>query len=61
MYIFFQFEQKGDSGGPFVIQLGDGKWYVIGLTSWGQNCGYGTVYTRVSYFINWINTNMQAN
>lgn len=47
---------QGDSGGPFVVQADNGKWNIVGLTSWGQNgCGYGTIFTRVSYFIDWIN------
>ncbi|XP_066266384.1 chymotrypsinogen A-like [Branchiostoma lanceolatum] len=46
---------QGDSGGPAVVQGDDGKWYVVGLTSWGQNgCGYGTVFTRVSAYLDWI-------
>ena len=50
---------QGDSGGPFVAKLEDNKWYLIGLTSWGRDCGFGTVYTRVSYYLNWINQNIK--
>ena len=35
-----------DSVGPFVRQMEDGKWYIIGLISWGYGCGQGTVFTR---------------
>ena len=45
----------GDSGGPFVRQIQDGRWYVIGIVSWGYDCGKGTVFTRVEYFLPWIN------
>ena len=54
---------QGDSGGPFVVQSsGDGKWYLVGLTSWGQDgCGFGTVFTRVSYYLDWISAQMAVN
>lgn len=53
---------QGDSGGPFVHQHTDGKWYIVGLTSWGQNgCGFGTIYTRVSYYLDWISEQIAAN
>jgi secreted trypsin-like serine protease len=45
---------QGDSGGPFVVKSDDGKWAIVGLTSWGRDCGYGTIYTRVSYYLDWI-------
>lgn len=52
---------QGDSGGPLVVKRSDGKWYLVGLISWGFDCGYGTVFTRVSYFIDWIKNNMSRN
>lgn len=45
----------GDSGGP--LNYFDGTYKVFGITSFGKDCaviGYPAVYTRVSYFINWI-------
>lgn len=48
----------GDSGGPIVKEV-DGKWELLGVTSWGYICGEGSVYTRVSYYINWISANIQ--
>ncbi|XP_022905889.1 chymotrypsin-1-like [Onthophagus taurus] len=44
----------GDSGGPLAA---NGK--QIGIVSWGNPCARGTpdVFTRVSSFIDWINTN----
>ncbi|XP_042677594.1 chymotrypsin-like protease CTRL-1 [Centrocercus urophasianus] len=47
---------QGDSGGPLVYQSGN-VWTLIGIVSWGNsNCNVRTpaVYTRVSYFRNWI-------
>lgn len=49
-------------GGPLVVKSKvDGRWYVIGLTSWGFDCGNGGVFTRVSFFKNWILQNIAAN
>jgi secreted trypsin-like serine protease len=39
---------QGDSGGPLVAQASNGKWYVVGVTSYGYGCSDGGVYTRVS-------------
>lgn len=52
---------QGDSGGPFVRQMEDGRWYVIGLISWGNDCGIGTVFTRVTYFLPWIKNIIATN
>jgi secreted trypsin-like serine protease len=47
---------SGDSGGPLFAKH-QGKFYVVGVTSFGNGCGrrnsYG-VYTRVSQFEEWI-------
>ncbi len=48
---------KGDSGGPLQCQSSDGKWYQIGIVSWGLPCAHAKtpdVYTRVAYFHDWI-------
>ncbi|XP_035809077.1 enteropeptidase-like isoform X2 [Amphiprion ocellaris] len=47
---------KGDSGGPLVT-LDDGRWTLIGVTSYGRGCGRPQspgVYARVSAFSSWI-------
>merc|ERR1712088_950328 len=47
----------GDSGGPLACRNGSGDWHLVGATSWGSgscNVGYPSVYTRLSYFKNWI-------
>ncbi|GFT73387.1 clotting factor B [Nephila pilipes] len=47
---------QGDSGGPLQCQV-NGKYYVAGITSFGSGCakeGYPDIYTRVSYFADWV-------
>ena len=52
---------QGDSGGPMVVLAADGETYLqCGIVSWGYGCadpGYPGVYTRVSYFVDWICNN----
>ncbi|XP_078376434.1 uncharacterized protein LOC144659796 isoform X3 [Oculina patagonica] len=47
---------QGDGGGPMVCEF-DGKWDLVGVTSWGFGCAdpdYPGVYTRVSIHKVWI-------
>ena len=39
---------QGDSGGPFSVQRADGRFVLAGITSWGEGCGNGGYYTKVS-------------
>lgn len=45
----------GDSGGPLELAIGRRRW-LVGLTSTGKPCGtnFPGIYTRVSYFVDWI-------
>uniref|UniRef100_A0A7E4UPW1 Peptidase S1 domain-containing protein n=1 Tax=Panagrellus redivivus TaxID=6233 RepID=A0A7E4UPW1_PANRE len=44
-----------DSGGPLVIEGDNGKWFQLGITSWGAGCGTTAgLYTRVSGYCDWI-------
>ncbi|XP_060035180.1 LOW QUALITY PROTEIN: serine protease 48 [Erinaceus europaeus] len=46
---------QGDSGGPLSCHI-DGKWFQIGVVSWGKDCGtsFPGVYTSVIYYQKWI-------
>ena len=52
---------QGDSGGPVAVRnVEDTDWLLMGITSWGSGCaqaGRPGVYTKVSNYLNWINTN----
>lgn len=54
---------KGDSGGPLVQEI-NGRWTLIGVTSWGGQCGAGfqpSGKTRVSSFLDFIHLTMTRN
>ena len=52
---------QGDSGGPLVARASDGRWYLVGLTSFGFGCGNNGVYTRTSGYQNWITSTLNSN
>lgn len=52
---------QGDSGGPMIIQDGT-KITQIGIISWGIECAlkdHPGVYTRLTYYLDWIHKNTQ--
>ncbi|GAB6023504.1 hypothetical protein CHUAL_008281 [Chamberlinius hualienensis] len=47
----------GDSGGPLQCPIGDGRWFLVGVTSFGSGCakpGYPDVFMRITHYLNWI-------
>ncbi|KAJ8942494.1 hypothetical protein NQ318_017790 [Aromia moschata] len=47
----------GDSGGPLMLQMKNGRWATIGVVSWGIGCGNKNspgIYTKVNNYIPWI-------
>ncbi|KAM8804095.1 transmembrane protease serine 11D-like [Rhynchonycteris naso] len=48
---------RGDSGGPLVQQDSRRLWFLVGIVSWGYQCGLEDkpgVYTRVTAYRDWI-------
>ncbi|GBL87547.1 Proclotting enzyme [Araneus ventricosus] len=48
---------RGDSGGPLMLAHTDGRFYLIGIVSFGKKCaepGVPGVYARTSHFLDWI-------
>ncbi|XP_011501375.1 PREDICTED: trypsin-1-like [Ceratosolen solmsi marchali] len=56
---------SGDSGGPLIKSESDGSTEVIGIVSWGiipcGTIGAPSVYTRVSAYIDWIESIINNN
>ncbi|XP_040835099.1 serine protease 40-like [Ochotona curzoniae] len=53
---------RGDSGGPLVCFLNN-SWFLVGATSWSAPCFppiMPSVFTRISYFSNWIKSTQAA-
>ncbi|XP_053510990.1 transmembrane protease serine 11G-like [Artibeus jamaicensis] len=48
---------EGDSGGPLVTACDTNIWYLIGIVSWGIDCGKENkpgIYTKVTRYRDWI-------
>ena len=52
---------QGDSGGPLVKRGSNGRWHLMGLTSYGGVCGNGGVYTKLSGFTSWLRNAVATN
>ncbi|MEM9493211.1 MAG: S1 family peptidase [Myxococcota bacterium] len=44
----------GDSGGPAVIEVADGTWRQVAITSHGDGCGDGGYYTELAPHLDWL-------
>ena len=55
---------QGDSGGPLVwFDSASQNWQQVGVVSWGDGCAapnFPGVYTRVSRFVDWVDTTINA-
>ncbi|XP_071819791.1 transmembrane protease serine 9-like [Apostichopus japonicus] len=54
---------QGVSGGPLVCQESDGRWTLVGITSWSYGCAQPespTVYARVSRYLGTIASVMEG-
>lgn len=52
---------NGDSGGPLLADKLGNTWSVVGITSFGVECGrpdFPGVYTRVDRYLDWIRDNL---
>uniref|UniRef100_A0A8D8RT84 Serine proteinase stubble n=1 Tax=Cacopsylla melanoneura TaxID=428564 RepID=A0A8D8RT84_9HEMI len=49
---------QADSGGPLLFQRSNKQWTIIGVVSWGINCGLTPgVYVQVNNYLKWIYNN----
>lgn len=50
------FNFQGDAGGPLHVKSWRGQYYLVGITSFGRGCAgeIPGVYTRVSAYLDWI-------
>ncbi|XP_045582265.2 serine protease 30 isoform X2 [Procambarus clarkii] len=49
---------NGDSGGPLACNI-DGSYTLMGVVSWGKNCGKARqpgVYSHIQYYLDWIHS-----
>lgn len=54
---------RGDSGGPLMLPHTDGRFYMVGIVSFGKKCaepGIPGVYTRTTAFLDWIADNIKS-
>lgn len=53
---------SGDSGGPLMQKAADGRWYQVGVVSFGMGCSrkdFAGVYTRLDRYASWLATHLK--
>lgn len=58
---FIQNDNFGQLGGPLQIFVGDSTMaHVVGIVSFGISCNTAlpSIYTRVAYYLNWIESHV---
>lgn len=61
--VFAEDSCRGDSGDPLMQQRPEGSWEVIGIVSFGYDCGrdgWPGVYTSVFGYLDWITSTLQS-
>ncbi|ODM94911.1 Plasma kallikrein [Orchesella cincta] len=46
-----------------MCNLRDGRWHLVGITSFGSGCsrgGFPDVYSRITYYLPWIRGKIRA-
>lgn len=59
LFVLSTISTKGDTGGPLQCEDQDGRFHLVGITSFGFGCGrpnYPGVYTKISEYIDFIDT-----
>lgn len=57
MFNLFIIKKSGDSGGPLLIRQSDGRWIVLGITSYGSATTPSVapgVYVKLSAHAKWL-------
>lgn len=62
--ILFYISKSGDSGGPLLIRQSDGRWTLLGITSYGatksETFAPG-VYVKLSAYTKWLQPFLKSN
>ena len=56
--------KSGDSGGPLLVRQSDGRWVVLGITSYGATKVHSEapgVYVKLSAHAKWLEQYMHLN
>jgi secreted trypsin-like serine protease len=62
--ILFVIKKSGDSGGPLLIRQSDGRWVVLGITSYGASARPSVapgVYVKLSAHAKWLEPYLNSN